>query len=138
MTYNIEDNYPRSYSAKHDETQGMSNKELAKLIRKEIKQALKEGTIPAGVKVSVRSSLSAIDCEIKEAPFDLFRYPTEDEVRWDNRNPEWRNVMTEEAIRVRKAIEALRNAYNYNGSDAMRDYFDVRYYGGTQYHYKLR
>lgn len=126
------DNYPRRYAAKYEETKGLSNKELAKLIRKDIRAAIKAGDIPK-IKTSVRSRSGAIDCEIKEVPFDIYRYPTEDEVKWENRNPEWRNVMTDEAKRVCKFVEALRDAYNFNGSDAMRDYFDRRYYGGTQY-----
>lgn len=126
------DTYPRRYSAKYEETKGLSNKELAKLVRKDIKAAIKAGDLPK-IKTSVRSRSGAIDCEIKEVPFDVFRYPTEDEVKWENRNPKWRNVMTDEAKRVRNFVEALRNAYNFNGSDAQRDYFDLRYYGGTQY-----
>jgi hypothetical protein len=34
---------------------------------------------------------------------------------------------------LEKIVEEIRNQYNYNNSDLMIDYFDVRYYGTTKF-----
>ncbi len=36
-----------------------------------------------------------------------------------------------------KAIRAIMDSYNYDGSDAMTDYFDVRFYGNVCNEYGL-
>jgi len=41
------------------------------------------------------------------------------------------DVTTNEARAVSSALSDLHNAYNHDGSDAMTDYFDVKFYGGA-------
>jgi hypothetical protein len=38
-------------------------------------------------------------------------------------------------LRLRRALEEIHGSYNWDGSDAMRDHFDVRYYGGVELEY---
>jgi hypothetical protein len=38
-----------------------------------------------------------------------------------------------EAAELYRAVESMRQAYNYDGSDTMTDYFDVNYYGSTTF-----
>lgn len=133
MTEAAKNNYPRTYAPKYAATKDLPLKEVAKLIRKDLKKAIKEGVIPEGTKVSVTTRRNAIDCDIREVAFEVRRFPTEDEVKYDGYHPNERVVMTEEGKRVHEEIEKIRKAYGYNGSDMMTDYFDVRYYGHTQY-----
>lgn len=41
----------------------------------------------------------------------------------------WKDKLTREARAVLDTLEELHNGYNHDGSDAMTDYFDVKFYG---------
>ena len=99
----------------------------AKKIRADIKTAKQHGVIPNDVKVSVRS--------------DRFAGGQSVDVRLSGWNPEavWYEdeihgyLKTTAAKQVEIAVEAIRSAYNRDASDSMVDYFDVTYYGVTEW-----
>jgi hypothetical protein len=97
--------------------------EIAADIRRDLKAAQKAGDIPADVKVSVRTRTyaggRAIDVTL--TGWDRERIYTTD----------W--FMTPEAQAVRQTVETIRESYNRDASDSMVDYFDVDYYGSTDW-----
>lgn len=116
--------------AKFHETRNMDIAEIAKLIRKEIREKHK------GVKCSVRidrfAGGQAIRVTIKEAPFRCFN------PLYDNGTDSGRDWLTPEARALVKSIEAIRAQYNFDDSDGMVDYFHVRYYGSTEIDWALK
>lgn len=114
--------YGDEVGSKYEQTKSMSKAEIAKLIRADLKSAF------PGIKFSVRTSHfsggGSIDIEIKSLPAGMrVRNP-------DNRHPvtgqhQW---MTDEAIALEKGIKAVADAYNFDHSDLMADYFHVRFY----------
>jgi hypothetical protein len=101
-------------------------KDIAADIRSDLKAAQKDGTIPADVKISVRTRTyaggRAIDVTLSGWAQDRIR---EGEGFY----------MTPEADRVQRAVNHIREAYNRNASDPMVDYFDVDYYGSVTWDY---
>lgn len=104
---------------------GRSRKEIASLIRQDIKAGIKSGEYPKGLKCSIRLSGSSIDCDIVGLPAGFPVWNEEFggghrcESMWDPKFSELRNK-----------LRALVQSYRYDNSDAMTDYFDVNFYGG--------
>ena len=123
--------YEISYGSKYKE--GLSTVGIVKRVRQEIKEAIKSGDLPEGLKLSIRTYHNSITPRITAVPegFNLH-------------NPEWVKASdagentyrsntpahTPEALAVAKKIERMFGAYNYDGSDIMTDYFNVNFYGG--------
>jgi hypothetical protein len=107
-------------------------KDIAADIRADVKAAKQAGDLPKDLKVSVRTDLyaggGAIRVTLSGWSSDQV-YDKDGDGYFD---------MTDAANRVRNQIEAIRGAYNRDASDAMVDYFDVTYYGSTDWDYKLR
>lgn len=147
------------------ETQNLDIKDIAKILRKQIKDAVTSGALPDWVySVRIRrfSMGQALDVEIKDTKGhitqNVWRMATELE------QPEVRihgyygsrlgdslcAVMnftgcTEEQARAHRdllvnqtqeKLEKMRVAFNYDNSDAMVDYFEVNYYGHTSLDYE--
>lgn len=104
-------------------------REIAAAIRKDLKQAQRDGMIPADVKISVRSSTFAGGRAV-----DVVLGGWAQDRVWDA-SDDYR--MTEEANRVQRRVNSIREAYNRDASDAMVDYWDVTYYGGTRWEYPV-
>ena len=135
----------RTYGAKFDKTEGLRTADIAKLVRADIKMARKIGkqaqsgdgaalattdpiaNAPAQITYSVRTRTyaggSSIDVVIKNIPAE-----------WG-----WTETVDDRGDVVRKGTPALGalsrelktilDAYNYDGSDLMSDFSDVRFYG---------
>ena len=107
--------------------------EIAKLIRAEIADAKKNGALPKDIKVSVRSSSfaggQAIDVTLSGLP--------KDEV-WVYDELYKTKVLTEKAQKIYEIVEGLRNDWNINRSEPQVDYFDVLYYGSTQWDWRIQ
>lgn len=121
--------YERKYGSKYDKNLG--TKEIAAKFRADVKAAQKAGELPASLTLSVRikrfSGGSSIDVDVKDIGLLMFSK------QWLERDP---NVFTPcgerytpEFDAVVKKLEAMLQAYNHDGSDAMTDYFDVKFYG---------
>lgn len=129
--------------AKYDPS--LSTTEIAARIRAEVKDAVRAGKLPRGLKVGVRSSSysggSSINIVIKRAPFVVLN-PAR--AAWEASNPHAypgdcsESRYTAEASRVADAITAIAHAYNFDHSDAQSDYFHVNFYGGdAKYDWRL-
>lgn len=125
---------------------GLSTKEIAKRLRAEVKDALKSGLLPKGVKVSITydsfAGGSAIRVRITACPFTIY-------------NPEWLRYgrehphdpypplsmlerYTPAAKVLRATLTDMAMAYNRNNSDSSTDYYDVNFYGGdAEFDYDL-
>lgn len=154
--------YERAYGYQYEKQQGMTNTEIAKLIREDIKTAIREGLLPAHWKYSVRSRSFAggcsIDVRIKNCadawqacdgtkPGSKHYYPDGTWVAtgcpdvWCKARalPEYAHaarthyVLTPEAMAANMTLERIHGAYNHDGSDIMTDYFDVNYYGTVDF-----
>ena len=101
---------------------------IAKDIRADIKAAKAAGEIPADVKVSVRCEKYSGGQSVRVT---LSGWAAGD--IWD----EERRVMPR-AEQVRRKIDAMREAYNRDASDPMVDYYDVTYYGSTDWDWRIR
>lgn len=107
-------------------------KDIAADIRADVKAAKQAGDLPKELKVSVRTDLFAGGGAIRVVLSG-----------WNagqvyQKNPKGHLDMTHEATRIRDRIESFRGAYNRDACDPMVDYFDVTYYGDTEWDYKLR
>jgi hypothetical protein len=133
--------YEKTYGTKYEATKNLRRPEIAKLIREDIKAAVKSGELPKG-KYSVRTESYSGGGSINVTFSALVGIPVHnvESLRWRTENPhasfgsEPANVRerySPELLAVIKKLEAIHGAYNYDGSDVMTDYFDVRYYGSV-------
>lgn len=132
---------------KYETTKSLDVAEIAKLVRKDIKSCKKIGVIPKGAKVSVRISRfsggTSIDMTIREVPGMQVHNPAW--LDWGI-NPETKHKAyptlvelpryTPEAKDLKETLTSIVNRYNYDKSDSMTDYYNVRFYehitfGGT-------
>lgn len=134
--------YERRLGILYDRTKDMSVKDIAAQIRKTVRQAAKDGLIPTEWKYSVRyrsaSMSQAIDIRV-EIPADVYNLEQEyyDEHHHPYRTfPQMLVGKYEPLAKMLTTLELLNSVhsgYNYNGSDSMIDYFDVRYYGSVSF-----
>ena len=107
--------------------------EIAKLIRSEIVDAKKNNALPKELKVSVRSHSfaggQAIDVTLSGLP--------KDEV-WVFDEFHKCDVYTEQAKAIQNFIEEIRNDWNIDRSESQVDYFDVMYYGRTEWDWRTK
>lgn len=94
-------------------------KEVSMDIRRDLKDAVASGELPAGLKFSVKSDnrgTNAVRVRVSGTP------RTRDE----------NGRLTGEAKAIYDKVDSIVNAYNRDNSDMMTDYFDVDYYGTVQ------
>jgi hypothetical protein len=101
---------------------------------------VKAGMIPTGkysVTISRYSGGQSLNVKIRELKtLKLIQNPERirlerDEPHRHHNIPRW----TEEGKRIQDLLQALVDAYNYDRSDAMSDYFDKNFYGFVDYDY---
>jgi hypothetical protein len=123
--------------AKYEETKGLSRVEIAKLFRADVKASQKAGQLPASLKLSVRCSQGkSIDVEIARWDGEFLSVASKVEALEDacgvKRHGEWVRPSDAMATELQAAInvmESMLQAYNYDDSDLMTDYFNTRFYG---------
>jgi hypothetical protein len=128
------------YGNKYESTRNMTTAEIAKAFRADVKAVTKAGKLPKGLKLSVRTRYfaggSSIDVTVKGVPAG---YPVVN----PSYDPEWRagapvnDRYSPEFRKVLDTLKALLDAYNFDGSDTMTDYFHVRFYGHVNVGYRL-
>jgi hypothetical protein len=130
----------RSYGSKYD--RNLSTTEIAKLVRADIKSAIKSGSLP-NMKVSVRSEYysmgTSLYVKVKEIiGRDLDIYNAErllsDSKNEPNFGVPW---MSDEARAILNTLEGIVGAYNHDGSDLQTDHFDVKFYAHVDFHYEF-
>jgi hypothetical protein len=128
--------------ARYEETSHLAaNGQLTKLIRADLKMAVKAAkaagapgtvalpgdpfaTMPASVKFSVTTPhYGSVHIRITGIPGD-WGYRTE----MDRPYPGENRIYREALARLSEAVHDIANAYNYDNSDTMTDYFCKRYY----------
>ena len=137
--------YPdKSYGSKYAANKDASTTDIAKMIRADIKAAVKSGELPKA-KYSVRSDYysmgSSINVRISNVPGPTFNAAW---FVWNEANPYARGGSGPEEARERfapkvtdalKKLEEIVDAYNYNGSDSSTDYYDVNFSGSVSAEY---
>lgn len=118
-------------------------KVIAKLVRRDIKAAIKAGTLPKGLKCSVKIDRYSMGCSldvgVKSTPFAVHNVAWLD---WGI-NPETKHRgyptlrdlprYTTEAVRVRDELMAIVKSYQRDRSDSMTDYYDVNFAPGVNF-----
>lgn len=135
--------YERSYGYRYNEVDGGAV-EIAKVIRRDIKQAVAKGLLPSRWTYSVRSPHgTSIDVRVRDCA-DAWRdcdggqgcrnvwCAARNDPRYAHA-AEQHKALTEEAEAARMTLERIHNAYNHDGSEIQTDYFDVRYYGHVEF-----
>jgi putative lipoic acid-binding regulatory protein len=92
---------------------GLSTKETAVVIRKELKTRFPE------CKFSVTSDYNSVDVELKSSPYEYLNAPYELDY---HELKEWVNSNNIEINAIKKYVEKLVNSYNYDDSDSMTDF----------------
>lgn len=150
--------YERRYGSKYKELGGYQPaSHIAKLMRADIKDAINRGKLPGkmsnySVRVHNYSMGRSIDITARDlegmwqqcdgtVPGTEKAYTGGGRTMWvadschyyGHENPyfEGHQVLTVEGQRIEKILQGIHNAYNYDGSDVMTDYFDVNFYGSA-------
>ncbi len=120
--------------SKYAETRDLDLAEIAKLVRVDIKAAVKAGDLPKGIKTSVRISRysmgQSLNVTIKECPGLMVANP--DRVRFDSDDPHGHTMLlllSPDALEVLGVVQDIMDTYNYDSSDPASDYYNVRFYG---------
>lgn len=124
------------YSVGNKYERGLDVAEIAKRVRADIKAAVKAKALPAGkysVTISRFSGGRSMDVRVRDLPASFVLLNPErvkreaanpHEFIYDGHCPRY----TPEGKAMLSLLERIANAYNYNRSDTMTDYFDVNYY----------
>lgn len=136
--------------SKYDATRGLDIKEIAKLVRADIKQAIKSGRLPKGTKTGVKIDRYSMGCSlnisIKSIPGTIFNpnYVAATQSFTDYHNDEASEVRrtegqyTQDVDSALKTLETIAHAYDRNNSDSMSDYSDVRFHLSVELDYDFR
>jgi hypothetical protein len=124
----------------------MGKKEIAGMMRQDIKRAIKDGRIPNGVKVSVRSDHNSIDLRVTGVPQGMPVHNPDHLVAVANHGNNYELRADEVVAEIGKDprsikryspamqsvlgdLSAIHGKYNWDKSDIQSDYFHVNYYG---------
>lgn len=126
--------------SKFESTRDLDIKDVASMIRADVKQAIKTGALPGGLKTSVKierfSGGQALNIAVKYLDGSIFN-PNwvkatknfaeffSDEVHEVQRQE---GRYSAELQEVKKKLQEIGDAYNRDNSDSMSDYFDKRFY----------
>lgn len=136
--------YEIAYGKKYE--QGLDVSEIAKRVRQEIKEAIAQGGLPKGLKISVTISRfsggRSLDATIKEVPAGfVICNPERVKLEADDPNTAFPvchyPIFTPEAEVITEKIKTLIAAYNYDGSEIQADYWNVNFYSNVRWHHKL-
>jgi hypothetical protein len=140
---NVTSEQPRGEGAEYQRTKNLPLKEVAKLIRTDMKAVQETFQRNTGLplKVSVRTNTKGtgysinVELELPKDLNDLYREYLRDRGNYRGDQTSGYGLSGtkyQRLIPVRAALDAAEEAhakYNYNNSDPFTDYFDVRYYG---------
>lgn len=112
--------------SKYEETKHLDIKDIAKLVRQDIKKAVSSGQLAKakyGVRIRRYAGGRSLDVAIKNFDFPL---------RGED------HLLTDVASATLQFVRNLVDAYNFDHSDSMTDYFHVRFYGSVDFDSSLR
>ena len=112
----------------YQKTKDMGLKQIAELIREDLKKyAEKCRKVGFLIKFSVRTEYysmgQSLHITLQEANFKVYN-PEFDPNEHENRKP----INTEKFYKLKSVVDKIVNSYNYDNSDSMVDYFDVKFY----------
>jgi hypothetical protein len=114
----------------------LSAAEIARRVRREVRDALKQGALPSGLLVSVRSSTYSMGQSVS-VTVRAFSGPAlnparvfADELRCHEYRA--RGLYSAELNAITDALECMLAAYNRDASDSLTDHWDVHFYGGVE------
>jgi hypothetical protein len=119
-------------------------KDIAKMVRADIKKAVKDGSLPKGTKVGVRISRFSMGQSLTAEIKSLGKIQTLDPewIAYSAANPHdpfnAPDRYTEEATKYRETVEQIVASYNRDKSSSMVDYFDVNFYTHIEFGSELR
>lgn len=139
-TYNGE--FARDFKgSKYQETKDLDVKEIAKLVRKDIKEAIKKGFLPK-MKTSVTIDRYSMGQSICVRVTEYSDQVLTDE--YQAHRGDWTymrdNQVEKYMPQLKATVEALKNilqAYNQDSSDSMVDYYSVKFSGSVSVSSKL-
>lgn len=113
----------------------LSAAEVARRVRQEVRDALKQGALPSGLVVSVRSSTYSMGQSVS-VTVRAFSGPAlnparvfADELRCHEYRA--RGLYSAELNAVTDTLEGMLAAYNRDASDSLSDHWDVHFYGSV-------
>lgn len=107
-----------------------SNKDIAKDIREDLKQATLAGVLPSNVKYSITSDLNSINVNV------IYPDASDNDLGlWENDPSYGPRFVTDTKIKeIQDNVTAIKDAYNYDGSNSQVDYFNRGFYGQVRSH----
>lgn len=117
--------FAHTIGTNYEATRDLDIAVVAKLVRRDLKDAKQAGTIPADAKVSVRIQRYSLGQSI-DVTIALPDRPARVQVDRDFRG---QYVYTPEAETALCAARTVLDAYNYDNSDVLTDYFQNRFSG---------
>jgi hypothetical protein len=125
------------YGGKYE--RGLDVADIAKRVRADLKAAVKAGELPKSFKAGVRISRFSGGCSITvtiKVPGVPAVNPARVEFEHDHPHTYCDVALfTEEYTALKKKVEAILKAYNFDGSDTQTDYFHVNFYGSVSLDY---
>lgn len=108
--------------------------EYSAQIRKDIKEAVKAGTLPGApttysVTCESYSGGRSVRVVARDLPGAWVEPDSEESGEHYRFTSPGQKVLSKQAVAVQRLLKRMVDAYNYDGSDAMTDYYDVNYYG---------
>lgn len=126
-----------------DKYESRDVKEIAALVRKDIKDAIAKNELPKGkysVTIDRFSGGRSCDISVKELEFPVLN---KEEVIYRRTNPNWYSegragkLYTEVATLALEKLTSILNQYRRDDSDGMIDYFNTNFYGHAKIDYDL-
>jgi len=122
-----------AYGAQYAATKDLSIVEIAKLVRADIKAAVKSGELPvAKYSVTISKYSMGQSLRIRVSGVEGVRVYNPDRLRFERENPHAYcslNRYSDEIQSVVQKLNEIQGAYNFDGSDRMTDYSHVRFHG---------
>lgn len=130
---------PHTIGSKYRQYENATTKEIAKMIRNDLKKF-------KGVKFSVRMEhYNCINVRIIECSFNPYVdeynvYLKTDDLQYYREHFEGRRskIYNGAGKILLEEVTKVFNAYNYDDSDSMTDYFSTNYYGTAEYDYECK
>lgn len=111
--------------AKYEETKDLDIKEIAKLVRADIKKEFPD--IKTSVTIERYSMGQSLNVRVTESDTQLKNYSYDHTFKT---NPQG---MTERGKEVKQGITNIVEAYNFDDSDSMSDYYHVRFHSSIRF-----
>lgn len=129
--------YDITYGERYSVVKGSTTTVIAKHVRLDIKEALREGRLPRGLKMSVRTKYhsggSSLSVNVTACPV-RFLNAAPDPVTGSYRD---RDRYTDEGKAILETLRGIVAAYNYDGSDSMTDYYNVNFYAHVDFGWEM-